>query len=333
MYSSSLPGRINSYHNRDYFFQKLLYEINGKKVINIIAEKLNEKIFSKSVSRVTVSNTHTGIYFKYPDLGVKMNNGREIRLEDFHLTFHTFDPHKPMNNKLHFSFIIGNTKYIYPLIQTGNLLSKKPLNKNKNEIGGSIVYKNFNSNINQIIDTTLNIIKKNLDLAEIKIEENNKNRKRKRNIEIQQAAENKKAEEIERKKQENERREAERAKLTEIFYTGILGSEDSINNTPLKINSSKKAIPWVPLTKNQIEARRLRLSSSKNNKKLSSNSILGKRKNINKNGGSKQKNKLNSIKTKYLLQYCKKNNLKGYSEYNKKDLINFIKNNVTKKLT
>jgi hypothetical protein len=50
-------------------------------------------------------------------------------------------------------------------------------------------------------------------------------------------------------------------------------------------------------------------------------------------GGSKKKNKLNSIKTKYLREYCKKNKLKGYSEYNKKDLINFIKNNITKKLT
>jgi hypothetical protein len=54
---------------------------------------------------------------------------------------------------------------------------------------------------------------------------------------------------------------------------------------------------------------------------------------IFKKGGSKEKNKLNSIKTKYLREYCKKNKLKGYSEYNKKDLINFIKNNVTKKLT
>jgi hypothetical protein len=34
---SSLPRRENSYHNRDYFFQKLLYEIDGKKVIDIIS--------------------------------------------------------------------------------------------------------------------------------------------------------------------------------------------------------------------------------------------------------------------------------------------------------
>jgi hypothetical protein len=42
-------------------------------------------------------------------------------------------------------------------------------------------------------------------------------------------------------------------------------------------------------------------------------------------GGSEEKNKLNSIKKKYLREYCKKNKLKGYSKYNKKDLINFIK--------
>jgi hypothetical protein len=59
----------------------------------------------------------------------------------------------------------------------------------------------------------------------------------------------------------------------------------------------------------------------------------GLRRRLNQNAGSKEKNKLNSIKTKYLREYCKKNKLKGYSDYNKKDLINFIKNNVTKKLT
>lgn len=51
---SSLPRRTNSYHNRDYFFQKLLYKIDGKKVIDIIAENLTNKLFPKSESSVTV---------------------------------------------------------------------------------------------------------------------------------------------------------------------------------------------------------------------------------------------------------------------------------------
>ena len=166
-----LPGRANSYHNRDYFFQKLLYEIDGKKVIKIIAEKLTDNLFPKSVSRVSrviVLDTPTGIYFKYPGLGVKFNNGREILLENFHLTFHTMDPFKPMHNKLHFSFNIGNTKYIYPLIQTGNLLSKKKLPFNKNVIGESSVYNDFNTDINNIIEITLNTIKEILDIVEKK---------------------------------------------------------------------------------------------------------------------------------------------------------------------
>lgn len=188
------------------------------------------------------------------------------------------------------------------------------------------------------------------------MEKNNINKKDKRNREIQKAAENKKAKEIERKIQENERRKAEGDKLTQNFYSGILKQACPINNNSNIIMSKNKS-PWVFLTQEQIKARRLRQPSKKNSilekrdrkmeNKNSSPNIFGKPENNNisakkgrkinninnKNGGSKQKNKLNSIKTKYLLQYCKKNKLKGYSEYNKKDLINFIKNNVIKKLT
>jgi hypothetical protein len=48
----------------------------------------------------------------------------------------------------------------------------------------------------------------------------------------------------------------------------------------------------------------------------------------NMQSGSGIKNNLYSIKKEYLLSYCKKNKLKGYSKYNKEDLIKFIKNNI-----
>ena len=93
------------------------------------------------------------------------------------------------------------------------------------------------------------------------MEKNNIIERNKRNREIQKAVENKKAAEIQRKKQENERREAERAKLTQIFYKSISGNNDIINNAP-KINNSRKEETWG-LTQKQIEARILRQPSKK----------------------------------------------------------------------
>jgi len=326
--SYSQLKRTNSYQNKNSFFKKLLYEIDRKKVINIIAEELTAILFGQSRYNVTVSEKDNGIYFQYPNLGIKSNEGYQILLENFHLTFHTqVIVQTTYHDKIHFSFVIGSIKYIYPLIQTDNSLSKKPLNPFKTYVGGSIIYTGFNDDINQIIEITLNTIKKNLDFVEKKMEENIINQLQQKKYNQEQ--------ELARIAQEYQQSIIEDNAQYEIqrdeFYRRIeneVGPPSPINNTnrPKKISRSSWGRGAFKINiKNNKGIGLLNQPNSMNNSR--------KRKRNNKNGGSKQKNKLKFIKTKYLREYCKKNKLKGYSEYNKKDLINFIKNNVTKKLT
>jgi len=273
-----LSSRVKSYNNIENFFNKLLYTFDdGKKVIDVIADKLTEFMGIEDEPITSVLSEDGSIYLNYPNFNIRgLNNGSYVNIYRVHLTFHTGGkpikqysfipnygnnnnynminssnfPHqenKIMTNKIHFKFSISNYNYILPLIQNGNKLSRKNLYKNKKIIGDSLIYNGDLENINNIIQATVEIIENVLNDFDIFIEEQ-------RRIAWQKSEE-------------------------------------------IRI-SKKKVIKWG-----------------------------------GKKYGSKEKNKLNSIKTKYLLEYCKKNKLKGYSEYNKKDLINFIKNNVTKKLT
>jgi hypothetical protein len=362
--------RTETYRNED-FLNKLLskFDINHKVITKIAIDLMKilsprlKYILSPPNTKYVIKpkETHTGIYLTYPDFFTKSFVGDEFVVSDFHLSLHKVKEEK-MINKAHFTFKFKGYEYRYPLMQIGNLLTKKTPTLKGSNTKNYIIYNDSNTDINNIIKITLETIKETLDKIDIEKEKKNRAERNIKNMKLRKAIENKKAEEIKRKQQENE---ARRVKLSENFERKIRNNiGDPINNNSNKHNFRKEK-EWG-LSKEKIEERRKsfkknngtkykisngtenKISNSyidrfkedpqKNNSSSEStkyNNILGKRirENNNKNGGSKEKNKLNSIKTKYLLEYCKKNKLKGYSEYNKKDLINFIKNNVTKKLT
>jgi hypothetical protein len=452
MSNGKITRRANSYQSRDLFFQKLLYQYNeSKKAVDIIAEKLTESLkhlFTNKSHKVSRDITDSGIYFNYPE----MNSGYSSSpILHFHLTLHTMDPYQIRHNKIHFSFKINGWKYTYPLIQDGNILSKKPIIGDI--VAGTVVYKNKNNNnIDIIIKNTREIIKTILDEVDKKMDQDKKAedaKKAAKKADIDKIYEIASKEYIKEKgnafklnrfgrpspyfKNLGKAQNSQKTDTIEILKIAIAKYEEYIQskavnplNHNLEIDKIAKAAYEEYMKEKYPESKAENSSNSNSNSNSNNNnnnleiapsasssssssspeetilhkrkiplnfgfglkrgkgtgeekattSILGDKRNRNKNnnnnnknnnnknknnknnknthnnkrvrrgwgagfdrksGGSKEKNKLNSIKTKYLRKYlrkyCKKNKLKGYSEYNKKDLINFIKNNVTKKLT
>jgi len=358
------PGLLErsvSYNNKEKLFENLNFEfsdgLNTKQKIIIACNQSfftdypEHTFFSSPIPKKDSDKENYYIYlFKYykqplnvtkkaikkPKIFVKCKD-EYYKLKELHISIH---PGFILRNrsiscdKFHLNFILqdklfNNTTFFKRLILKDNIISFEPeleendlLNDPENEDG-----------ITHIVLKLFNIITHYLNKSEKEQQDEIDRkaqiaRKDERNRQIDY--------EISRQKKPN---------LSKKETYKFPNTQES-NPTPLQIDPasiSKESLDkgWGKALIQRVEQDKKRLKP--NNNKIPINNQIPinnsnyhnpkKRKTNIQKAGSKEKNKLNSIKIKYLLEYCKKNKLKGYSEYNKKDLINFIKNNITKKLT
>jgi len=279
--------RSNSYQNKDAFFQKLLYKINGKTTITIIADELTKLLNLSPENKIISSQKPDGsLYLEYPDFGMIDNWGNQMILNYFHLSLHTgktgiINSMQHLTNdkegEINYEVVEINRKTERVKVQYHDKIHFRFNLQNINQrISNEIITKNYIyplvQNDNLLSPKQLNSRKKIIKGSIIYTSFNNN--------------------------------------INELMEKTITTIQDHLDIAQKHIENDNL------LRRTMYESSRIK-------------SLVP----IFKKGGSKEKNKLNSIKTKYLREYCKKNKLKGYSEYNKKDLINFIKNNVTKKLT
>jgi hypothetical protein len=305
-----LLTRTPTYNSKNEFLGKLGFIFSsGERGIDRIAKKASRELYGK-YGYITSNQTEDGsfyinvFHYKRPfDIFIKDINGNKYILENLHFSFHTGGRVGNLIHKMHIEInyvsLTDGKKYklVKHLKQRGNDIDFSP----PLEINDIIM---INEKLNMLIYTIINILEETLNEANKEKAENNIHEQYKNYREYQLAQEADKAEMI---RQDEINRQAKINRQAEMVKQAEINRKAEINRQAEKAELIKRA------------------------KEQGWGAGLKRRKVFE--GGSKQKNKLNSIKTKYLREYCKKNKLKGYSGYNKKDLINFIKNNVTKKLT